>query len=99
MIFVWRGWGPMALAVAAIAVASCGGLIEFHPLAANAAFGVSLLCGGLVCLRYGRRWNRGTGYHTLYWLPLEVWGWVYIVLGGLFGLLGAVALVMKAVGR
>jgi hypothetical protein len=31
----------------------------------------------------------------MYWIPLEIWGWVYIVFGGFFALLSAIALIKK----
>jgi len=33
----------------------------------------------------------------MYGVPLEYWGWVYIVLGGLYGWLGVAGLIKKAV--
>src|SRR5262245_22997918 len=81
MIFVWRGWGPLALAVLILPVASCAGLIDYSPVVANALFGMFLLMGGVTCVHLGRKWNRGSGYHSMYWLPLESWGWVYVFIG------------------
>ncbi len=92
MILVWRGWGPLALAALILPAASCAGLMEYSPILSIAAFGVTLLAGGVACVWCGHRWNDGAWDHTLYWLPLQVWGWLYVVIGGLF-----VALVVAGV--
>jgi hypothetical protein len=97
VIFVWRGWGVVAAVATFLPLASCGGLMDWNPMVALACFGVTLLAGGLACRHYGLRWNQGTGYHSMYWLPLEVWGWIYIVIGGVFGVLAAIALVKRAI--
>ncbi len=97
MIFVWRGWGLIALVALFLPLASCAGLMDRNPLAALLGFGVTLLGGGLACRHYGRKWNQGSGLHMMYWIPLEVWGWIYIAVGGLFSLLGAAAVVKRAV--
>jgi len=95
LIFVWRGWGPLALVVLFLPLASCGGLMGWNPFVALLGFGLTTFVGGLVCRHYGRKWNQGSGFHTMYWIPLEVWGWIYIVVGGLFSLLASAALVKK----
>lgn len=97
MIFVWRGWGPLALVALFVPLASCGGLMDWNPVAAIAVTGLTMVAGGLACRHYGRKWNQGSGFHMMYWVPLEYWGWVYIVLGGFYGLLGVGALIKKAV--
>lgn len=96
MFFVWRGWGPVALVALILPLASCAGLMDWNPLVATTSFGWSLLAGGLVCRHYGRKWNEGSGTHMMYWIPLEYWGWCYIILGGLYGLAGSAALVKVA---
>jgi hypothetical protein len=96
MIFVWRGRGPMALGAAFLPLASCGGLMDYHPGVALLCCGISAVAGGLVCRHYGLKWNRGSGFHMMYWIPLEIWGWIYILGGGLFSILAAIGLVRQA---
>ncbi len=97
MIFVWRGWGPIGLVALILPVGSCAGLVDWNPLAAITVFGFTLFAGGLSCRHYGRKWNQGSGTHMMYGVPLEYWGWAYMIFGGFFGVSGAVALVRKAV--
>ena len=97
MIFVWRGRGLLALVALFLPLASCAGLTDWNPAVAFTLAGVTLAAGGVACLRYGRKWNRGSGFNTMYWVPLENWGWVYMGVGGLFGLSGVAMLLTKAV--
>ena len=57
--------------------------------------GFAMLTGGIVCRHYGRKWNQGSGFHMMYWIPLEIWGWIYLVFGGFFFLGGAVGILRK----
>jgi hypothetical protein len=98
VIFVWRGWGPVALVAAFLPLASCGGLMDWNPDVAFLCFGLSTVAGGLACRYLGLKWNQGSGFHMMYWIPLEIWGWIYIALGGLFGGIAGVVLVKKAIG-
>lgn len=84
---VWRGRGPLALAVAILPLASCAGLWEINPTVALVAATFSFMLGGYLCWYLGHRWNGGSGYHMLYWIPLEYWGWLYGVAGVVFGFL------------
>ena len=88
MIIVWRGFGPLALVAALLPLGSFLALIDVSILWAFAAVGGSSVLGGLVCWILGRRWNRGSVYHSLYFVPLEVWGLVYMIEGG--GLVGLI---------
>jgi hypothetical protein len=97
VIFVWRGWGPVAAVAAFLPLISCAGLMDVNPVLALACFGITLLAGGLACRYYGRKWNQGTGFHSMYWIPLEVWGWIYLALGGVFAVLGTITLVKQAI--
>ncbi len=97
MIFVWRGWGPVAVVAVFLPLASCAGLMDWNPMVAILSFGVSLVAGGLACRHYGLKWNQGSGFHTMYWIPLEIWGWIYIAAGGFFAVLATIALVKQAV--
>src|SRR5688572_17019901 len=96
-IFVWRGWGPVAVVAAFLPLVSCAGLLEWNPMLAMLCFGITLLLGGLICRHYGVKWNQGSGFHSMYWIPLEIWGWIYIVCGGFFGVMSAIALFRKAI--
>jgi hypothetical protein len=96
-MLVWRGWGPVAVVATFLPLASCAGLMDWQPMVAMAGCGLSLLAGGLVCRHYGLKWNRGSGFHMMYWIPLEIWGWIYIVVGGGFAVLAVVALVKQAI--
>jgi hypothetical protein len=95
VFFVWRGWGPVGLAALILPLVSCVGFMDWNPPVAMFAFGITLTGGGLVCRHYGRKWNQGSGTHMMYWVPLEVWGWIYLVIGFLFSGLGATALIVK----
>ena len=97
MFVVWRGWGLMALVAIFLPLASCGGLIGFNPGIAMLCAGVTLFLGGLVCRYYGRMWNQGTGFHSLYGLSLETWGWIYLITGGLLTILSIVGLLRVAI--
>ena len=82
MIVVWRGRGLVALAAAILPLLPCAGLVDLNnPALYFIAPGGASILVGLVCWRLGKRWNQGSGYHSLYWIPLETWGWIYMVLG------------------
>ena len=98
MIIVWRGRGFLALVATFLPLASCAGLMDFNPVLAVSLAGIATLGGGLACRHYGRKWNQGSGFHTMYWIPLEIWGWIYIVFGGLFSLMMVAGLIRKALG-
>lgn len=75
MLFAWRGRGVLGLVALMLPLASCAGLMDTSPVWAMTLGGVSLFGGGLACYLIGRKWNRGRGIHTMYWAPLENWGW------------------------
>lgn len=81
MFIVWRGYGFFALAVAVLPLAACAGLMDYHPQVALLAAGLGMLGGGIVCLILGRRGNRVQVEHSMYWIPLEFWGLIWIVFG------------------
>ncbi len=98
MILIWRGWGLVAVVALFPLLASCGGLITVEPkwifmLAAS----LSLLLGGAVCVFFGSRWNRQQTEHSFYFVPLQVWGWVYLAAVCLFALLAVVGGVYQMV--
>lgn len=97
MILIWRGWGLLAVVALFLPLASCAGLMDWNPIVAILGFGVTLVAGGLACRHYGRKWNQGSGFHTMYWIPLEIWGWIYIVIGSLWSMLATVALIKTAI--
>lgn len=97
MIFAWRGWGPVAAVAAFVPLAACGGLMDWNPMVAMVCSGVSLVAGGFACRHYGLRWNQGSGFHSMYWIPLETWGYIYIVLGGFFAVAATIALLKKTI--
>ena len=96
MIFVWRGRGPIGLCALILPFASCAGLMDWHPTVAITGFGLTLFAGGLICWHYGRKWNQESNIHMMYWVPLQYWGWGYMVVGGFFGLGGVAGLVRRA---
>jgi hypothetical protein len=71
--------------------------MDWQPQAAMLGSGATLLGGGLVCRYYGRKWNKGSGFHMMYWIPLEIWGWLYIVIGAFFSVLATAALFKIAI--
>jgi hypothetical protein len=99
MIFVWRGRGLLGLIALFLPLASCAGLLDWNVQVASLAGSITLLIGGLVCRHYGRKWNQGSGFHMLYWMPLEIWGLVCIIVGALFSLLAVIGLVEHGVVR
>jgi hypothetical protein len=96
MFIVWRGWGLLAVVAAFLPLASCAGLMDWNPLIAILCCGSTTVASGMICRHYGRKWNQGSGFHTMYWIPLEIWGWIYIVFGGFLALSSAVELLLKA---
>lgn len=81
MFLIWRGRGLLALVPAILLLGSCGGLIGFEqrwPMLVGVT--ASLLIGGAVCVHYGTRWNRRGVEHSLYFIPLQAWGWACLAL-------------------
>ncbi len=86
MLLIYRGWGLLAVVTLIPLAVSCN-LITVEPtwifmLAASLA----LVLAGAVCVYCGTRWNRTGVEHSLYFVSLEVWGWVYLAAAGLFAL-------------
>lgn len=87
MILIWRGGGLLAAAALIPLLASCAGLMSADTVWLTlAATYLSLLAGGAVCIYYGSRWNRPVVEHTLYFVPLRVWGWIYLGAAALLAL-------------
>jgi hypothetical protein len=62
------------------------------------AVALSLVVAGAVCVYFGNRWNRPVVEHSFYFVPLQVWGWVYLALAGLPAALCFVASVLALTG-
>lgn len=87
MILIWSGRGYLGVAVLIPVVASCAGLPTVEPFwVFLCVLAVSFLLAGVVCVYFGTRWNWFATKHTLYFIPLQMWGWVYF---SLFPLIGA----------
>ena len=80
MVFIWRGWGPIALIFLFPPLLLVTFLIGFNPIVALGAAGASLFFGGMFCGFLGIKLNRGSGYHMVYYIPLEIIGLLYILL-------------------
>jgi hypothetical protein len=96
MILIWRGRGIVALLGLFLPLGSCAGLLDWSPLVAFVVGGLTLFAGGVACRHFGRKWNQGSGIHTLYFLPMEWWGWVYMIVGAFFFLVSVAGLIRKA---
>jgi hypothetical protein len=75
MILIWRGWGLLAIVALLLPLGSCVGLLDTRQGLAFVLGGLTLLGGGAACWVYGRRWNRPVTEHSLYFIPLQYWGW------------------------
>jgi hypothetical protein len=97
---VWRGNGLVALAaLVAMCVPCVAGVgSEYAPVSAMIG-GVLGLVGGLLCVRYGRRWNRGVTSHSMYGVPLQGWGYVLLALAALWFVAGSVGLYRVLTGQ
>jgi hypothetical protein len=98
VILIWRGWGLLAVVALFPLLASCAGLITVDPkwifmLAAS----LSLLLAGAVCIYCGTRWNCLRTEHSFYFVPLQVWGWVYLAAVGLFALMAVAGGIFRAI--
>ena len=88
MILIWRGWGLLALVVLFPVLALCAGMDSVAPkLLIPLLIAASLLGGGMACVYYGTKWNRPNIVHTLYFLPLQAWGWFYLTIVAAFSLM------------
>jgi len=78
----------MALAALIPSYAVLALVMQWNMRAAWACLGVSTMISGAVCVYFGQEWNEASpGYHMMYWIPLEIWGWLWIVLGIVFVIL------------
>jgi hypothetical protein len=92
MIIVWRGWGLLAVAVLAAPLTVCGARAGLPPELVPVLAGLALAAAGAGCWVWGRRWNRGSIRHSLYFVPLQYWGLAYVALGALFATAGVSSL-------
>ena len=76
---IYRNWGLMAVVVLLFPVLSLAFLMDYKMGIAFLAGGISLGIGGLLCLICGLMWNRPSTQHSLYFIPLEYWGLLYIL--------------------
>jgi len=85
VILIWRGWGLLAVVALFPLLASCAGLATIEPMWIFwLAVVLSFLFAGVVCVVCGTRWNRHGNEHSLYFVSLQAWGWVYLAVVGLF---------------
>lgn len=96
MILVWRGWGLVAIVALFLPLASCAGFIDTNTGLAILLGGITLAVGGVACWRFGKKWNREVTEHSLYGVPLQAWGRIYMAFGLLFTLMGIVGGIAKA---
>jgi len=89
---VWRGWGPLALASLILPTALLAIVIQWSIPAAMLSYGIAAVVAGAVCIYCRNEWNQGSGEHMMYWIPLEIWGWLWIVLGAVLSITGIVKL-------
>jgi hypothetical protein len=78
-MIIWRGYGFLAIVMLVPFVGSFavfGDMLQ--PRAFFLALAGSLLLGGFVCIYAGILLNRDSYEHTLYFIPLQVFGWLYL---------------------
>ncbi len=90
MILVWRGWGLLGTTGFVLILAWLGVGADLEPRGLKVAgLFLSIFLSGLLCLDRGLRWNRHGNYHTLYYIPLQFWGYLYLGMSAIF-LLGVI---------
>jgi hypothetical protein len=97
MFIVWQGNGIVAMAALAAMCIPCVSAIGDKKDMPIGAFvgGVFGAVGAWLCIRYGRRWNHAGTAHSMYWIPLQAWGYIIGVFAA-FGLVtGTVGLVKR----
>ena len=92
MIIIWRGWGLLAVAVLGAPLTVCGAHADLPSGLAPVLAGLALAAAGACCWAWGRRWNRGSIRHSLYFVPLQYWGLAYVAVGALFAVAALSAL-------
>jgi len=86
---VWRGLGVLGIAPPALGLAALGFLIDYPLQFAELGGCLTLAVAGAILGVAGLWLDRRGNHHSLYELPLWVWGFGYAVLG--LGLAGWVA--------
>ena len=82
MIVFWRGYGFIALLALLLPVGVNFAAAADRPGPTAFPVGVASLAAAAVCVAAWRVCRRWPGPHTLYGLPLWVWGVAYLALGG-----------------
>lgn len=83
VILIWRGWGLLGLVALFPMLAACAGLADLDsktPLFLAVCW--ALMLGGVICVYFGTLWNRVSCQHSLYEVPLETCGWIYLACAG-----------------
>lgn len=96
MILIWNGFGILALGalVPPVLLYALFARKGLHGLGFLTA-GLSLFAGGLGCVVLGRMWNRDGTQHSMYWVPLQGWGYAYLAFGLMLAVVGAYELIRK----
>lgn len=93
-ILIWRGWGLLALVALLPFLGSIVALLDLDTKwPAFLAMLLSLILSRAGCIAGGMRLNRPQYAHDLYFIPLQVWGWAYLIVGGLMAALFAIGAV------
>ena len=99
LILIWRGWGLLGIVALFPMLAACAGLADLDSkIPMFIAVCGSLLLGGGVCVYYGTLWNRSGCLHSLYFVPLETCGWIYLVCAGGLSLFMGLGSALAALG-
>ncbi|HEX3148187.1 MAG TPA: hypothetical protein VHR66_08880 [Gemmataceae bacterium] len=94
MFLIWRGRGLLAVVALfpmLISIISFIGLDSLGPC--MIATEVSLILGGAVCVTCGMKWNRPRFVHDFWFIPLQIWGWIYLAVVAItagFSVFGAI---------
>ena len=89
-ILVWRGRGIFALASLILPTLLLAIVINWSMSAAILCYGIGAVVAGIACVYFGGEWNQGSGEHMMYWIPLEIWGWIWGLLGIVMSIVGVV---------
>ncbi len=84
MILIWKGAAPLVVLLAALVAGGIGiGLSIIAPgtVVARIAFPVGAIIAGIVTIIAGFKLNSYGNRHSLYFIPVQYWGFVIIVFG------------------
>jgi hypothetical protein len=79
--FVWRGYGLLGFIPPLLGLVALGFLSDYPIRVAVLGAGLAIAIAGLAVGFVGWVLNRKGNYHSLYGLPLWVWGGVEMILG------------------